>query len=158
MFPDLWLPQYPIWAAAAKSPQLCPTLCDPIDGSPPGSPIPGILQARTLEWVAISFSNPIWVISVKNKTKLNQGAHPGIIPQVLSFLTSLPSLYLSESSCLLYMYCLVFSIVPTSKNMEKICQYHFPQIDSLVGDFGNYVSKYSRGSKYWIHLLNCLLF
>ena len=44
-------------AAAAKSLQLCPTLCDPIDGSPPGSTVPGILQARTLEWVAISFSN-----------------------------------------------------------------------------------------------------
>ena len=44
-------------AAAAKSLQSCPTLCDPIDGSPPGSPIPGILQARALEWVAISFSN-----------------------------------------------------------------------------------------------------
>ena len=44
-------------AAAAKSRQSCPTLCDPIDGSPPGSPVPGILQARTLEWVAISFSN-----------------------------------------------------------------------------------------------------
>ena len=44
-------------AAVAKSLQSCPTLCDPIDGSPPGSPIPGILQARTLEWVAISFSN-----------------------------------------------------------------------------------------------------
>ena len=44
-------------AAAAKSLQSCPTLCDPMDGSPPGSPIPGILQARTLEWVAISFSN-----------------------------------------------------------------------------------------------------
>ena len=43
-------------AAAAKSLQLCPTLSDPIDGSPPGSPVPGILQARTLEWVAISFS------------------------------------------------------------------------------------------------------
>ena len=42
---------------AAKSLQLCPTLCDPIDGSPPGSPVPGILQARTLEWVVISFSN-----------------------------------------------------------------------------------------------------
>ena len=45
------------YAAAAKSLQLCPTLCDPIDGSLPGSPVPGILQARTLEWVAISFSN-----------------------------------------------------------------------------------------------------
>ena len=44
-------------AAAAKSLQLYPTLCDPIDGSPPASPVPGILQARTLEWVAISFSN-----------------------------------------------------------------------------------------------------
>ena len=46
-------------AAAAKSLQSCPTLCDPIDGSPPGSSIPGILQARTLEWVAISFSNAL---------------------------------------------------------------------------------------------------
>ena len=44
-------------ATAAKSLQPCPTLCDPIDSSPPGSPVPGILQARTLEWVAISFSN-----------------------------------------------------------------------------------------------------
>ena len=44
-------------AAAAKSLQSCPTLCDPVDGSPPGSPVPGILQARTMEWVAISFSS-----------------------------------------------------------------------------------------------------
>ena len=44
-------------ATAAKSLQSCPTLCDPIDGSPPGSPVPGILQVRTLEWVAIAFSN-----------------------------------------------------------------------------------------------------
>ena len=47
-------------AAAAKSLQSCPTLCDPIDGSPPGSPVLGILQARTLEWVAISFSTHIY--------------------------------------------------------------------------------------------------
>ena len=46
-----------IYIYAAESLQSCPTLCDPIDGSPPGSPVPGILQARTLEWVAISFSN-----------------------------------------------------------------------------------------------------
>ena len=46
-----------ITAAAAKSLQSCPTLCNPRDGSPPGSPVPGILQARTLEWGAISFSN-----------------------------------------------------------------------------------------------------
>ena len=53
------LPQNLAAAAAAKSLQSCPTLCDPIDGSSPGSPVPGILQARTLEWVAISFSN-VW--------------------------------------------------------------------------------------------------
>ena len=53
--------------AAAKSLQSCPTLCDPIDGSPTGSPIPGILHARTLEWVAISFSNA-WKWKVKMKS------------------------------------------------------------------------------------------
>ena len=52
-----FLLQYSHAAAAAKSLQLCLTLCDPIDGSPLGSTVPGILQARTLEWVAISFSN-----------------------------------------------------------------------------------------------------
>ena len=54
-------------AAAAKSCQSCPTLCDPIDGSPPGSPVPGILQERTLEWLAISFSNAWkWKVKVKS--------------------------------------------------------------------------------------------
>ena len=57
----------PMFAAAAKSLQLCPTLCDPIDGSPPGSPVPEILQAKTLEWVAISFSN-VWKWKVKVKS------------------------------------------------------------------------------------------
>ena len=58
-------------AAAAKSLQLCPTLCDPIDGSPPGSPVPGILQARTLEWVAISFSNAWkWKVKVKSLSRV----------------------------------------------------------------------------------------
>ena len=56
-----------ICAAAAKSLQLCPTLCDPLDGSPLGSPVPGILQARTLEWVAISFSNA-WKWKMKGKS------------------------------------------------------------------------------------------
>ena len=54
-------------AAAAKSLQSCPTLCDPIDSSPPGTPIPGILQARTLEWVAVAFSNAWkWKVKVKS--------------------------------------------------------------------------------------------
>ena len=58
-------------AAAAKSLQSCPTLCDPIDGSPPGSPIPGILQARTLERVAISFSNAWkWKVKVKSLSRV----------------------------------------------------------------------------------------
>ena len=58
-------------AAAAKSLQSCPTLCDPIDGSPPGSQVPGILQARTLECVAIYFSNECmeWKVKVKVKSE-----------------------------------------------------------------------------------------
>ena len=58
-------------AAAAKSLQSCPTLCDPIDGNPPGSPVPGILQSRTLEWVAISFSNAWkWKVKVKSLSRV----------------------------------------------------------------------------------------
>ena len=59
MNPWMWKLGYraDVYAAAAKSLQSCPTLCDPIDGSPPGSAVSGILQARTLEWVAISFSS-----------------------------------------------------------------------------------------------------
>ena len=60
-------PGKPILDAAAKSLQSCPTLCDPRDGSPPGSPIPGTLQARTLEWVVIAFSNAWkWKVKVKS--------------------------------------------------------------------------------------------
>ena len=62
---------------AAKSLQLCPTLCNPIDGSPPGCPIPGILQARTLEWVAISFSNAWkWKVKVKSLSRIRLFATP----------------------------------------------------------------------------------
>ena len=64
-------------AAAAKSLQSCPTLCDPIDGSPPGSAAPGILQARTLEWVAISFSNAWkWKVKVKSLSRVRPSATP----------------------------------------------------------------------------------
>ena len=63
--------------AAAKSLQSCPTLCDPIAGSPPSSPIPGILQARTLEWVAISFSNVWkWKVKVKSLSRVRPLATP----------------------------------------------------------------------------------
>ena len=64
-------------AAAAKLLQSCQTLCDPIDGSPPGSPIPGILQARTLEWVAISCSNAWkWKVKVKSLSHVRPSATP----------------------------------------------------------------------------------
>ena len=64
-------------AAAAKSLQSCPTLCNPIDGSPPGSPVPWILQARTLEWVAISFSNAWkWKVKVKMLSRIRLLATP----------------------------------------------------------------------------------
>ena len=63
--------------ATAKSLQSCPTLCDPIDSSPPGSPIPGILQARTLEWVAIFFSNAWkWKVKVKSLSRVQLFATP----------------------------------------------------------------------------------
>ena len=66
-----------VCAAAAKSHQLCPTLWDPIEGSPPGSPIPRILQARTLEWVAISFSNESkWKVKVKSLNRVRLLATP----------------------------------------------------------------------------------
>ena len=61
----------------AKSLQSCPTLCDPIDGSPPGYPVPGILQARTLEWVAIAFSNAWkWKVKVKSLSRVRPSAIP----------------------------------------------------------------------------------
>ena len=63
--------------AAAESLQSCPTLCDPIDSSPPGSPVPGILQARTLEWVAISFSSALkWKVKVKSLSRVRPSATP----------------------------------------------------------------------------------
>ena len=68
---------YAAAAAAAKSLQLCPTLCNPIDGSPLGSPVPGVLQARTLEWVAISFSNAWkWKVKVKSLSCVQPLATP----------------------------------------------------------------------------------
>ena len=64
-------------AAAAESLQSCPTLCNPIDSSPPGSPVPGILQARTLEWGAISFSNAWqWKVKVKSLSRVRLLATP----------------------------------------------------------------------------------
>ena len=69
--------QFSCSAAAAKSLQSCPTLCDPLDGSPPGSPVPGILKARTPEWVTISFSNAWqWKVKVKSFSCVRPSATP----------------------------------------------------------------------------------
>ena len=79
-------------AAAAKSLRSCPTLCDPMDGSPPGSPVPGILQARTLEWVAISFSNAWkWKVKVKSLSRV----WPPVTPWAAAFQAS-PSMGFSR--------------------------------------------------------------
>ena len=103
-----------VQAAAAKSLQKCPTLCDPIDGSPPGSPIPGILQARTLEWVAISFSNAWkWKVKVKSLSHVRLLVSPWTAahqaPPSMGFSRQeywsglpLPSLEVQAKLCLLY--------------------------------------------------------
>ena len=72
-------------AAAAKSLQSCPTLCDPIDGSPPGSPVPGILQARILEWVAISFSylSGYLIVSNDHPTTKDEQTHQKSVLQAM---------------------------------------------------------------------------
>ena len=79
--PCATIPAHLTAAVAAKSLQSCPTLCEPIDGSPPGSPVPGILQARTLEWVAISFCNAWkwkwkWSLSVMSDSSRPHGLKP----------------------------------------------------------------------------------
>ena len=75
--PRDWSQVSRIAAASAKSLQSCPTLCDPIDSNPPGYPVPGILQARTLEWVAISFSNAWkWKVKVKSLSRFRLLATP----------------------------------------------------------------------------------
>ena len=80
------------WAAAAKSLQSWPTLCDPRDGSPPGSPVPGILQARTLEWVAISFSKAWkWKVKVKSLSCVR----PSVTPWTAAHQAS-PSMWFSR--------------------------------------------------------------
>ena len=81
LFMHKWL-SCPIWnPAAAKSLQSCPTLCDPRDGSPPGSPVPGALQARTLEWVAISLSNAWkWKVKVKSLIMSDSSKPHGLQP------------------------------------------------------------------------------
>ena len=90
-------------AAAAKSLQLCPTLCDPIDSSPPGSPDPGILQARTLEWVVISLSNA-WKWKVK--VKFLSSVQPSETPWTAAFRAS-PSMGFTGKNTWVRCHCLL---------------------------------------------------
>ena len=98
--------------AAAKSLQSCPTLCDPIDGSPPGSPVPGILQARTQEWAAISFSNA-WKqkVKVKSLSRVRPLAPHGLQPTRLLCPCDFPG---KSTAVKLTLYCFNKSILCVS--------------------------------------------
>ena len=100
-------------AVAAKSLQSCPTLCDPIDGNPPGSPVPGILQARTLEWVAISFSNAWkWKVKVNfwERSVKVSNYDSGFICFSLQFCSFLPHVFwYFIGRCLQVLYCYITS-------------------------------------------------
>ena len=139
-------------AAAAKSLQLCPTLCDPIDGSPLGSPVPGILQARTLEWVAISFSNAWrWKVKVKSLSRVRLFATPWAVahqaPPSMGFSRQeywggvpLPSMNLSIQSVQfsdLGVYC----IIKFLKNCDNIYNIIFAILTNFKLQFGsiNYI-------------------
>ena len=111
-FWELWCP-----AAAAKSLQSCPTLCDPRDSSPPGSPVPGILQARTLEWVAVSFSRAWrWKVKVKSLSHVWLLATPWIAPTRLLCPWDFPGKS-TEVGC----HCLLRQIVLERFKMTKFC-------------------------------------
>ena len=119
-------------AAAAKSLQLCLTPCDPIDGSPPGSPVPGILQARTLGWVAISFSNA-WKWKVK--VKLLSCVWLFATPWTAAYQAS-PSMGVSRQEYW-KVHCL-FRFYSLSSGKEPACQGRRPKrcgFDPLVGKF-----------------------
>ena len=128
--------------AAAKSFQSCPTLCDPIDGSPPGSPVPGILHARTLEWVDISFSNAWkWKVKVKSlsrvqlfatpRTAANQAPPPmgfsrqeywsgAPLPSPMLWLEYMIIIWISPSDQIL----LSRDIVKARENLRRLLAYH----------------------------------
>ena len=120
-------------AAAAKSLQSCLTLCDPIDTSPPGSPVPGILQARTLEWVAISFSNEWrWKEKVKSLSRVRLLATPWTAahqaPPSMGFSRQE---YWSGCHCLLCLHVLCFQILYYPSRSPLRCQ-HLIDISFLV--------------------------
>ena len=117
-------------AAAAKSLQLCLTLCDRIDSSPPGSPVPGILQARTLEWVAISFSNAWkWKVKVKSLSLVRLFTTPwtAAYQAPLSMGFSRQE-YWSGCHCLLWIFILVPLKEPPSSATGSALAFIFNQV------------------------------
>ena len=117
---NIWLRKN-LWAAAAaaKSLQSCLTLCDPIDGSPPGSAVPGILQPRTLEWVAISFSNAWkWKVKVSCSVMSNSSQPHGLQPTRLLRPWGFPG-----KSTGVGCHCLLCSLSDMSANQAKQSQW-----------------------------------
>ena len=117
--------------AAAKSLQSCPTLCNPRDSSPPGSPVPGILQARTLEWVAIFFSNAWkWKVKVKSLSRVRLLANPWTASRVQI------QVLLPTSSQLWVFLCLSYLIVGTTASGGsdgKVSTYNVGDLGSISG-------------------------
>ena len=128
------LHRVPTAAATAKSLQSCPTLCDPIDSSPPGSPVPETLQARTLEWVAISFSNAWkWKVKVKSLSRV----WPSATPWTATF-QALPSMGFSRQEYWSGCHCLLRELLLSGSNglepKYTICLL-FTLIHAWVSDF-----------------------
>ena len=127
---------------AVKSLQLYPTLCDPIDGSPPGSPVPGILQARTLEWVAIAFSNAWnWKVKVKSLSHIRLFATPWIAARQASL-----SITKSRSSLRLMS---IESVMPSSHLILCRPLLLLHPIPPSIRVFSNESTLCIRWPKYW---------
>ena len=136
------VPGYSVTTTTTKSLQLCPTLCDPIDGSPPSSPIPGILQARTLEWVAISFSNA-WKLKWKwSCSNVSDPQRPhGLQPSRLLHPWDFPG-----KSTGVGCHCLLWAtVLPTSKwakgPRSPAYQWQIPWLTKLVEEWKDKRSK-----------------
>ena len=115
-------------AAAAKLLQSCPTLCDPMDGSPPGSPVPGILQARTLEWVAISFSNTCkWKVKVKSLSSVRLS----VTPRTAAYQTLRPWDFPGKSTGVGF-HCLLWHEYWGNTNIQSVTYYIREQMISVL--------------------------
>ena len=135
-------------AAAAKLLQLCPTLCDPIDGSPPGSPVSGILQARILEWVAISFSNAWkWKVKVKSLSCVRLLATPWTAAHQAP-----PSMEFSRQEC--------WSGVPYSERLKiTLKNYHSSSLLPMLGRKHRIIcSHFDYISLFFIHNISVVPF